>query len=92
MSRKTVDARWTPGAFQRPEAAAYCGVSIDHFDEHIRPHVPTRYLGACKLWLQRDLEAFLGRIPPGPAKMGSFRKPPGAAGTARECGPGGAPS
>lgn len=52
----------TPGALQRKWAAAYCGVKVDTFDRHIRPHVKCGYVSGVRLWLTRDLDAFLDRL------------------------------
>jgi hypothetical protein len=55
----------TPGALQRKWAAGYCGMSVDAFDKHVRPHVPPRYIGGLRLWRVRDLDAFLDKCPSG---------------------------
>ena len=49
----------TPAALQRKLAAAHCGVSVDSFDRHIRPHVTCRYVGGVRVWLVADLNRFL---------------------------------
>lgn len=45
--------------YRRPESAAACGVSVEHFDTHIRPHVPAVRLGAVTVYPVDGLRAFL---------------------------------
>jgi hypothetical protein len=40
----------------RVEAARACGVSADHFDRHIRPHLRRVPSGTLPLWPVRELE------------------------------------
>lgn len=83
VSRKAVDPRYPPVAMQRAEAAWYCGVSVDAFDEHIRPNLPTVYVGALRLWRRDDMDGWLGAQAVAPATMrASQLKRPRAAGTA----------
>jgi excisionase family DNA binding protein len=42
------------------EAAEALGVSRDHFDRHVLPHVKVAPVGRRRLVLVRDLERFLG--------------------------------
>jgi hypothetical protein len=46
-------------AFRREEAAAALGVSRDHFDRFVRPHLPTVRLGRVKLYPVAGIERFL---------------------------------
>lgn len=50
-----------PIAYQRQEAAHALGMEVDSFDRHVRPHVPTFYVGSLKLWRASDLAAWLDR-------------------------------
>ncbi|HEY0390995.1 MAG TPA: hypothetical protein VGC63_04735 [Solirubrobacterales bacterium] len=40
----------------RPEAAAACGMSVDHFDRHVRPHLRVVHSGTLALFPVRELE------------------------------------
>lgn len=60
----------------RAEAAGKCGVSLATFDSQIRPHVPTVKVGARRLFLESDLDAFLTRDD-APSKRASGRARPG---------------
>jgi hypothetical protein len=46
-------------ALTREEAADALGVSVDHFDEHIRPHLRVIYSGRKRLWSVKELERWL---------------------------------
>lgn len=52
-----------PLAYQKRQAAAALGVSVDFFAKHIEPHVPCRYVGDLRLWRVADLERFMERLP-----------------------------
>jgi hypothetical protein len=83
VTRKPVDPRYPPGAMQRAEAAWYCGVSVDAFDQHVRPHLPTVYVGAVRVWRRDDLDAWLSAQAVGPATVRApQRKRPRTAATA----------
>lgn len=56
MARRRGDRTIPRVALTRPEAAASCGVSVDHFDRHIRPHLRAVRCGTLKLWPVRELE------------------------------------
>lgn len=43
-------------ALTRPEAAASIGMSVDHFDRHVRPHLRSILSGKLRLWPIRELE------------------------------------
>ena len=42
-------------AFQRREAAAALGLSVDSFDRHVRPHLRVVYVGELRLWPLEEL-------------------------------------
>jgi hypothetical protein len=43
----------------RADAAAYLGgMSEDHFDRHVRPHVPVRMVGKTPMFRPADLDAY----------------------------------
>lgn len=46
-------------ALRREEAARALGMSVDHFDRHVRPSIPVVYCGELKLWPVRALERWL---------------------------------
>ncbi len=48
-----------PGALQRRWAAKYCGMSVDHFDRYVKPHLPRLYVGDLRLYQVADLDAWL---------------------------------
>jgi len=50
-----------PLAYQRKEAAAALGVSVDTFDRHIRPHLRCVYVGDTRLWPVSELERWLAQ-------------------------------
>jgi len=43
-------------ALTRPEAAAALGVSVDHFDRHVRPHLRSVACGKLRLWPVAELQ------------------------------------
>lgn len=45
--------------FTRAQAAEYLGVSLDAFDEHVRPHLPRVLIGARVRFLRADLDAWV---------------------------------
>jgi hypothetical protein len=51
----------TPRLLSRDEAATYCGVVAETFEQHVRPHVPPIGLGARRLWDIRALDRWLDR-------------------------------
>ena len=59
--RKRPDPSYAPGGMQRPEAAWYCGVSVDLFDRYIRPDLPAIYIGSRRVWRRADLDLWLER-------------------------------
>lgn len=48
-----------PPLLTRAEAAEFCHVSVDAFDEHVRPELPERRVGKRVLFRRVDLEAFI---------------------------------
>lgn len=57
MSRPAKGARPIPRvALTRSEAAVALGVSVDHFDRHIRPQLRAVQSGKLRLWPVRELE------------------------------------
>jgi hypothetical protein len=51
-----------PRLLHRGQAAAYCGVSAGHFDDHIATAVPPISIGRRKLWDVRALDRYLDRL------------------------------
>lgn len=50
-----------PAALQRKWAAAWLGISVDHFDRYVRPHVQPIYVGDVRLWRVADLQRWLDK-------------------------------
>lgn len=46
-------------AYQRKDAAAALGVSVDTFDRHVRPDLKCVYVGDTRLWPTTELERWL---------------------------------
>ncbi len=46
-------------AYQRKEAAAVLGISVDTFDRHVRPELKCIYVGDTRLWPVKELERWL---------------------------------
>ena len=59
MSRPRVDIAVPPLALRRAEAAAACGVSLETFDQHIRPHIRTVEVGTVVTYPVAELQRFL---------------------------------
>lgn len=49
----------TPRLLSRDAAAAYCGITAETFEQHIRPHVAPIEIGARRLWDVRALDRWL---------------------------------
>ena len=49
----------TPRLLSREASAAYCGVTAETFETHIRPHVQPVEIGARRLWDVRALDRWL---------------------------------
>ena len=47
---RTLPEGLTPVLLSRGQAAAYCGVSPNHFDRHVAPHVRAVRIGERKLY------------------------------------------
>lgn len=59
MARKHVDtAALSPIAVDRAEAAAALGISVDVFDEHVRPHLPALRFGTKQVYPVAALQAY----------------------------------
>lgn len=61
MGRVRIDVPVPALALRRAEAAAACGVSVETFDEHVRPHVPVCRLGGVTVYPVAGLNEFLAR-------------------------------
>jgi len=48
-------------AFNQQEAADALGISVDHFERHIKADLPVVYSGALKLYPRVELERWLER-------------------------------
>lgn len=48
-------------ALQRSEAAAALGMSAEHFDEHVKAHLPVVYSGRLRLYPIEGLQRWLER-------------------------------
>jgi hypothetical protein len=46
-------------AFNQQEAAAALGISVDHFERHVKPDLPVVYSGSLRLYPRRVLERWL---------------------------------
>ncbi len=46
-------------AYQRKDAAAALGLSVDSFDRHVRPELKCVYVGDARLWPVAELERWL---------------------------------
>jgi excisionase family DNA binding protein len=51
----------TRHAYTREEAAATLGVSVDFFDEHVRPEIRVVYVGRRVLVPVREIEKWIDR-------------------------------
>lgn len=59
MPERTLPAGMTPRLLGSPAAAAYCGVTGETFEKHIRPHVPPIEIGARRVWDVKALDRWL---------------------------------
>jgi hypothetical protein len=57
--RRTLPIGMTPRLLSRDAAAAYCGITAETFEQHIRPHVAAIEIGARRLWDRRALDHWL---------------------------------
>jgi hypothetical protein len=46
-------------AFNQQDAAAALGISVDHFERHVKPHLPVVYAGSLRLYPRTMLERWL---------------------------------
>ena len=51
----------TPRLLSRDAAAAYCGVTAETFEQHVRPHIQPVEIGARRLWDVKALDHWLDR-------------------------------
>ena len=59
MSRPRVEVAVPALALRRAEAAAALGVSLETFDEHIRPHIAAVQVGSVVTYPVAELRRFL---------------------------------
>jgi hypothetical protein len=59
MSRPRVAVSVPALALRRAEAAAACGVSLETFDQHVRPHIPAKRIGGVTVYPVSSLNDFL---------------------------------
>ena len=59
MPDRRLPAGMTPRLLSRDAAAAYCGISQNHFEEHVTPAVPPIKIGERRLWDVRALNIWL---------------------------------
>lgn len=57
--RKRLPDGMTPRLLARDAAAAYCGVTAETFELHVRPHVRPVEIGARRLWDVKALDRWL---------------------------------
>jgi hypothetical protein len=58
-ARAKIDRPVRALAYNQQDAAAALGVSVDHFERHIKPGLPVVYSGSRKLYPVAGLEAWL---------------------------------
>ncbi|MDP9347244.1 MAG: hypothetical protein M3P44_16330 [Actinomycetota bacterium] len=59
MSRPRIDVAVPPLGLRRAEAAAAIGISIETFDEYVRPHLPVARVGSIRVYPVAALNAWL---------------------------------
>lgn len=59
MSAKRVRRQVPRLAFNQQEAAEALGISVDHFERHVKAELPVVYSGALKLYPRAGLERWL---------------------------------
>ena len=57
--RRSFPTGITPRLLSRDLAAAYCGVTAETFEQHVRPHVRPIEIGARRLWDVKALDRWL---------------------------------
>jgi hypothetical protein len=61
MSGKRIHREVPRLAFNQQEAAESLGVSVDHFERHVKPDLEYVPVGARRLYAVRELQSFLER-------------------------------
>lgn len=61
MGRRSVEVPVPAIALRRAEAAAALGLSVEGFDEHVRPHVPAIRAGSVVTYTVRGLLEWTAR-------------------------------
>jgi hypothetical protein len=59
MAERALPAGMTPRLLSREAAATYCGISPNHFDEHLAEAVPPVFIGRRRLWDVKALDRWL---------------------------------
>jgi hypothetical protein len=59
MTARPLPSGMVPRLISRAAAATYCGMSPNHFDEHIAPLVPPARVGKRALWDVKALDRWL---------------------------------
>jgi len=59
VSRQHIDAAVPALALRRAQAAAALGMSVDTFDQHVRPYVPAARIGGVVVYRTADLDSWL---------------------------------
>ncbi len=74
MGRRHVDVPVIALALRRAEAAAALGLSVETFDEHVRPDLPVVRIGGVVAYPVRGLHSWLERHEEQPASTSPRRK------------------
>ncbi|MGO8867336.1 MAG: helix-turn-helix transcriptional regulator [Alphaproteobacteria bacterium] len=67
--RAQLPAGMTPRLLSRDQAAAYCGISVSHFETHVARHVGGIKLGGRILWDRAAIDRWLDGLSSG---LGTF--------------------
>jgi hypothetical protein len=59
MSGKRIHREVPRLAFNQQEAAAALGISVDHFERHVKADLPVVYSGSLRLYPRQGLEQWL---------------------------------
>lgn len=59
MAQKRIRRAVPRLAFNQQEAAEALGISVDHFERHVKKHLPVVYSGALKLYPRKAIEQWL---------------------------------
>ncbi len=57
--RRLLPIGMTPRLLSKVAAAAYCGITEETFEAHVRPHVQPIEIGARRLWDVKALDRWL---------------------------------